>query len=424
MLTVYSIPANLPPRFPLVYLQGQQDTIFLLAAQKLLGGTPYTRQPLLAPQKLGCLAQRIPIEFLSSVYASQSSDLEKEQVRSHMRVVLKVDGSLETMVTTSPSEPVLSEAAYFVMTTQAQFNPPQALQSILNGTAVNKGELGKLIVALLFTMARDEAVGPADEFGRPPNNQRWCSLTGLLTSLFCTPAATSNDHVNVVTSQGWHFGHFLAEGPNQTMSSLTNTFKDSKVYFTHFVKVHQQALVHVEYLMRLMARGAAVLCASDQPAVDGIIPFLFEGDEIRSDNIGAIMFQVKNDVKYSNSPQLNLFYTMDPCSLGIANVPVIRIVFALAAKTPSLTLVDYNTPTTKKGYTTYDFWVSGLSEKVLVPVKKEPSSWDSILQASYAWEMIYSDSLSKLRTAHRRSMNPGAAVDSEFWRNWCNLVSL
>ena len=61
--------------------------------------------------------------------------------------------------------------------------------------------------------------------------------------------------------------------------------------------------------MRLMARGAAVLCARGQP-VDGIIPFLFKGDEIRLDNIGVIMFQVKNDVKYSNSPQLNLFHAM------------------------------------------------------------------------------------------------------------------
>jgi len=85
----------------------------------------------------------------------------------------------------------------------------------------------------------------------------------------------------------------------------------------------------------LMLRGAAVLCANGQRAVDGIIPFLFKGDEIRLDNIGVIMFQVKNDVRYSSSPWLDLFHAMDPCSLGIldapANIPVIRIVFALAA---------------------------------------------------------------------------------------------
>ena len=325
-----------------------------------------------------------------------------------------------------------------MMTTHPHFIAAQVLQDILTGSLVNKGELGGLIVALLFTMARDKAVGPADCFGRPPNNQRWCSLTGLLTSLFCTPSTATDDHINVVTSQGWHFA---SGSPNQTKSFLADTFKDSKVYFTHFVKVHQQALIHVQYLMRLMARGAAVLCASGQP-VDGIIPFLFKGDEIRLDNIGVIMFQVKDDVKCSNSPQLNLFHAMDPYSLGIlqfpTNIPVIRIVFALAAKTPSLTFVDYNTPTTKTGrtsrarvkptgitkesYTTYDFWVSGLSQEILVPIGKESNTWNSILQAS-SWERIYSDRL-ELRTRHRRSMNPGAAINSEFWESWCNLVSL
>jgi len=423
--TKYSLcltPVNLFPRFALGYREGQRDTLFCFAAQKLLGGTAYNLQALTDAQKFGCLAQRIPIEFLSVVDASQVSDSEKEQVHCHMRVVLKVDCGLETMVTMSPSEPVLSEAAYFVMTTQLDFSPPEALQIILNEFPVNKDKLGELIVALLFTMARDEAVGPAGEWGRPLYNQRWCSLTELLTSLFCAPSAASKDHVSVVTSPGWRFA---AEGPNRTESSLADTFKDSKVYFTHFVKVHQQALIHVEYLMRLMARGAALLCAGGQPAVDGIIPFLFKGDEIRSDNIGVIMFQVTNDVKYSNSPQLNLFDAMDPCSLGIlrspANVPVIRIVFALAAEAPSLTLVE-SSCTTKGSYTSYDFWVSGLSPKVLVPVRKNPNAWDSILQASYSWERIYSDRL-KLRTTHRRSMNPGAAVNSDFWENWCNLVS-
>jgi len=400
---------------------------------KLLGGIPYGVQALTDAQKLGCLAHRIPIEFISAMHASQVSDLEMEQVYHHLRVVLKVDHSLETMVTMSPSEPVLSEAAYFVMTTQPrQFNPPEALQAILNGFEVDRGEVGELIVALLFTMARDEAVGPADDFGRPPDDQRWCSLTELLTSLFCTPSAASSDHVSVVTSKGWHF---TADGLDQTESSLADAFTDSKVYFTHFVKVHQQALIHVEYLMRLMARGAAVLCASGQLAVDGIIPFLLKGDEIRADNIGVIMFQVTNDEKYSNSPQLHLFHAMDPYSLGIlgslSNVPIIRIVFALGAKTPSLACVDYTAkkgrpslshvgPTTKGGYTTYDFWVSGLSPKVLVPVGDDPSAWDGLLQTSYAWERMYSDRLN-LCTTHRRFMNPGTGINSEFWENWCDL---
>jgi len=386
-----------------------------------LGGTPYTRRSLTDAQKLACLGHRIPIEFLPAAYTSQVSDLEKEQVHSHLRVVLKADRNLETMVTTSPSEPVLSEAAYFMMTTQAQFNPAEALHGILNRFSVNKCELGELIVALLFIMARDEVVGVADHLGRPPNNERWCSLTGLLTSLFCAPSTASNDDDSIITSQGWDFA---AENPNETESSLAKAFARSKVYFTHFIKVHEYAAVHVKYLMYLMARGAAVLCANGHPAVDGIIPFLVEGDEIRLDNIGIIMFQVKNDTK-CYSLRRNLFDAMDPRSLGILesdNIPVIRIVFALAEKTPSIELGRYTTSTTVGSYTTYDFWVSGLSSKVLVPVRKDPNAWDNLLQISSPWQRIYSNRL-KLRTTHRRSMNPGAAADSEFWGNWCKLDS-
>jgi len=316
------------------------------------------------------------------------------------------------------------------MTTQPQFSPPEALQVILNKFPVNKGELGELIVPLLFTMARDEAVGSANNFGRPPNNQRWCSLTALLTSLFCTPSPPSKEQVDVVTSKGWHF---TAECPDQTKtkSSLGARFKHSKVYFTHFVKVHEQALVHVEYLMRLMVRGAALLCANGDLAVDGIIPFLFEGDEIRQDNIGVIMFKVKNDATYSSSPQFHLFHAMDPFSLNIleppTKVPIIRIVFAPAVKTPSFKLVNYNTKKRRsrvapnESYTTYDFWVSGLSPKILVPVENEQSAWDSILEASHSWGRTYSDSLA-LCTTQRRSMNPGVAVPNGFWENWCNSL--
>jgi len=426
-----STPANLYPRFPLIN-QKQDETIFTFAAQKLLCSSANLSrgtQPLSEAQMLACLAARIPIEFLSTAYASQVSDLEKEQVHSHMRVVLKVDRNLETLATTSPSEPVLSEAAYYVMAIQPQFSPPQVLQTILNGFAVNKGELGELIVALLFTMARDKAVGLPDDCARPCNNQRWCSLTGLLTSLFRTP---------FTTSKGWHF---TAEGPNQTEFTLADIFKDSKVYFNHFIEVHEHAVIHVKYLVRLMARGAAVLCANGQHAVDGIIPFLLEGDEIRPDNIGIIMFQVKNDARYSSNPDWQLFLAMDPFSLKIlepsTKVPIIRIVFALAAQTSSFTLVDYEKKEDPKGkgkekekarpslgmeqsYTTYDFWVSGLSPEFLVPVGNEQSVWNSLLQTCSPWRRLYSDELIPF-TTQRRSMNPGVAVDDKFWENWCFL---
>jgi hypothetical protein len=66
----------------------------------------------------------LPIEFNSTNYLSQEK--EREQVEGHMRVCLKIDAAFETMTTTSSSEPILSEAAYFVMQ-RGSLNAPKAL---------------------------------------------------------------------------------------------------------------------------------------------------------------------------------------------------------------------------------------------------------------------------------------------------------
>ncbi|KAF8548005.1 hypothetical protein OG21DRAFT_815789 [Imleria badia] len=387
---------------------------------ELLGGISHQDQPLSPEQKLACLAQRIPIEFFQAAYIS---NLEKQLVAHHMRVILKADDSLETLVTVTPSEPILSEAACIMMS-KPSFDPPEALGKILDEFPVRRGDLEQLIVALLFTVARDKAVESADDLGSPHDGHRWCSLTKLITSLFCTPPSASDDHVDVVTSRGWRF---TARNTQLLESSFADTFNDSKVYFTHFVKVHEEGILQVEFLMRLMLRGAAILCPNGPGGVDGIIPFLLAGEEIKSDNIGVIMFQVTNDALYTHIPMADLFDAMNPRSLGVvcpsADIPVIRIVFALAATTPSLALVHHElTNETEESYTTYDFWVAGLSPDLLVPVTDE-EPWGNILEASYWWKKTYSRR-SELKERLCKSMNPGVADDGENWENWCKDVPL
>ena len=169
-----------------------------------------------------------------------------------------------------------------------------------------------------------------------------------------------------------------------------------------------------------------MLCANGQPGVDGIIPFLLDGDKITPDNIRIIMFQVKNDARYSHIPKVDLFDVMDPQNLGLfsTDIPIIRIVFALAANQPQLVLVDHATPhEERRDHATYDFWVSGLSSDLLGPIAVgEQSTWASILQASHGWKDTYSDT-SDLQTNLRTSMNPGTATDDPFWVNWCNAPS-
>ena len=86
-------------------------------------------------QVLACLSQRFPIEFNSTNYISQEK--ERKQVEGHMRVCLKIDAAFETMTTMSSSEPILSEAAYFVKQ-KGSFNMPKTLQSVVEGFSISK----------------------------------------------------------------------------------------------------------------------------------------------------------------------------------------------------------------------------------------------------------------------------------------------
>ncbi|KAF8339317.1 hypothetical protein F5887DRAFT_1232790 [Amanita rubescens] len=89
-----------------------QAGIVTFAVGKLLNANPST-QHLNADQMLACLSQRLPIEFNSTTYISQSA--ERKQVEGHMRVCLNIDAGFQSMTTVSSSEPLLSEAAYVIM---------------------------------------------------------------------------------------------------------------------------------------------------------------------------------------------------------------------------------------------------------------------------------------------------------------------
>jgi hypothetical protein len=116
---------------------------------------------------------------------------------------------------------------------------------------------------------------------------------------------------------------------------------------------------------------------------------------------------------------------MDPYHLRIlkakeAAVPLIKIVFALAAKTSSFNVVrrpasaEYNA-------VVYEIWCSGMSPDILGAIDPlQTGTWDALLQASYGWKSIYKseNGYSEIR----RTRNPGAARDNGHWDMWCKRI--
>lgn len=119
-------------------------------------------------------------------------------------------------------------------------------------------------------------------------------------------------------------------------------------------------------------------------------------------------------------PKPKLFEPMNPYDLGIlkegdAPVPIIKVFFTLAAKTPRLHVIRH--PLLPDGAVVYDIWSAGLSSDFLNPIVPQTDIWDNLLQASYGWNNVYNTATAVAKEL-RRSMNPGAADDSGHWSRW------
>ncbi len=189
------------------------------------------------------------------------------------------------------------------------------------------------------------------------------------------------------------------------------------MHFNHFIKLNNFPSINKEHLLLTMTRGAGVLCPNNGASIDAVNVFLRSGTKLTTDNLGLILYQIKNDPHYySHIPKPELFESMDPYDVGIlkaddAPVPVIRIIFALAAQTPSLHVIRHD-PSPTYDAVVYDIWSAGLSSDFLNPIDPETDIWDCLLEASCSWKDIYEGK------EIRRSMNPGAAYDGGHWSQW------
>ena len=369
----------------------------MFAVGKLLNADPNT-QEFTVHQKLACLSQRLPIQFNSTAYISRTSEIK--QVEEHLRVCLKVDATLQNMETVSPSEPLLSEAAYVVMARKS-FQPLETFKSILEGFALQQGDRGEFLVLLLLTLARDQAVGYPGKNGHP--KYRFFSFPSFVYgNLFKASISSTQSTVSA-------------------LEMLKQDFPHAAMHFNHFIKLHDFRSVNKKSLLLLMTRGAGVLCANSQASIDAINVFLISGTELRTDNLGVVLYQIKNNADYNDLPKPTLFDSMDPYDLKILEagdkpIPVIRIFFALASKTPSLH-VTRHPPSSSYRAVIYDIWSAGLFSDFLSPIASNTDIWNALLQASYGWKAIYKAKTDVAKEL-RKSVNPGAADDDGHWSHW------
>ncbi|KIL63609.1 hypothetical protein M378DRAFT_164281 [Amanita muscaria Koide BX008] len=414
------------PLFGSRYFNGDADIrnyIVYYAAEKLLGGVAFPHTPeakketFTSEAKLACMAVRLALEFNATTLASQNR--ERTQVEKHMRVCLVMNPGNEAAVTIAPSEPILAEAAYLLMQDREAFDLPGVLFDELQRPGLYKGDRGELICLVLLLIARDVAV----QEKRSAVIDVLFFLEKLLASQWSSTVFDSRP-ARCCTN-------------TEDQRPFSEAFEKSKMYFNHFIKVHDLKVINRDFLWRLIARGAAVLCADNQGGIDVLLPFLYLDNKLGRDNVSGIFIQVKNDQIFSSTPNLFLFDAMDPYILGFFDVdeqkpvPIIRMVFALASSESCIKAVEgaslRKNPTrtaTPKGkeracppYTAYDIWCAGTSAETFSVVRPgDEEVYSDLLKLCRPFPGVYEahTEIDSAKSA-RRNMNPGTAAHPDHW---------
>ena len=374
------------------------DTIHFASEKIILAslGPPNGANHFTAAAQLACLSWRLPIEFMSS--GAPPTPEEREQVANHMRYCLRVDGSFDSMVSLNPSEPLLSEAAAFLMGMDG-FDAPGTMRSILQGFSVHKGDRGEMIGMLLLILARDACP-------RSPGLQL---KVFKVTDFLCTLLQRRQED------------DFMAAKPSvyqvgRQDTSLQNAFQDVFLHFNHIFKRMEIGNFTEDVLRLFLARNAGVMGANCQPGFDVLLVTAKGGlaAELTDKTMGIIMVQFKLDHNYSATIDQCLFDQMDPVTLGIVargqelEVPIIRIVFALAGRTTALKVVTEQKP---GSFTAYDIWVSGLSSAIYPALAGADERWHAL--RDFVKEDIYSDPV-PLKSDIRKTATPLVRSEDAF----------
>ena len=395
------------------------------AAQKLLCTTDIP-PTLSRAQTYAVLSQRLALDINSTTHLMPDSPLQMmqslhDQVANHLRVCVAIGHSIETLYAVASSEPMLSEAASHVMQT-ASFSMHEALGDVLSGFSISQGDHGELVVAALFTCARDIAVQakPSVPIGQLCH---YFSVLDLFRGLFSEK--TCDNIMDYMPS--------LCHSETARVAFKT-AFADTHMHFNHFIKP-QEKILSRGYLMLYLARGAAALGANCQPGFDAVYPFLYGGTDLVRKRVGFIIVQVKNR---SNANRNAVFRGMDPFGCQIIDttkdlenqrfpIPIIRLFFSLAQKSSSVVgSVQYNLPADGvakssldvDGYptfTSYDIECYGISPELFRPVESKTSdNWLSLINRS-PWASLYDDN--NVADVVRAQL-PGSASHTAHWTHW------
>jgi hypothetical protein len=400
----------------------------VFAQEKLLCAETSDPESLTSAQLYAVLSQRFALDTSMTNFLFHTPNPNgamkhlHEQIAKHMRVCVTIDDGIETLRGIASSEPILSEAASRIMSSD-KFSLHSAIFVVLNKYCINRVDRGELVVAAFFAWARDRVVKiklihDVEVVGQLCPHFSVTELFGqLLTKSAYEMMFESKPSVRHVDDSPLPF---------QTV------FKNAMMHFNHLIRPQEQGALGLPFLLHFMARGAAALGANCQPGFDAVYPFLYNGTLLDIDNVGFIIVQVRNSTESeSKSGTLDdMFLKMDPfdCILikpeddqdGRFLIPIIRIIFLLSDNDnffkQHTSSINKESPSR---FTSYDFVCSGVHSDFLLPTKGMASDWKKLVDQVDDWRSFYDENQPNIR-----SQLPALAKHEGHYKAWSNKLSL
>ena len=319
----------------------RQKDLMDFARQKLLCGKSTLRRDT-GPGILACLAVRFALVFNSD---RASRAIACQQVERHMRLCLAASDGFEQLVTISPSEPLLAEAAYDLLR-RTSMDPIDHLVQHSNFTCIDLGRRGELVATFILMRARD----------RTAKQKRWMFVAEFMEALL--PPA-HYEALQFSTPTLW------LEGERK---SFSETFKGYGMWFNHVIRIGSSEMLLADNLWKFLTRGAMVVCKENEFGVDVVLPACFVDQNLSKDTVTAIYVQVRNNNTYKRGIDWGLINAMDPFVLGLFPEgkplhPIIRVVLALTSQEHGVLFPNQRTrePHHPDRFTAFDVWCGGLS---------------------------------------------------------------
>ena len=230
-----------------------------------------------------CLAIHIGLDFDASREIGHTTEIKL--VESYMRIVFAVPTHHEYMRTGTPSEPILAEAAAHLLNgvdhLPLEELAPRALNRAFERGFLARGERGKMVACLLWTLAHDkvaekEASHDNVKFHKPIH------VLDFLCSLF------HEDYWDVILD--------VRPVGNPSGPPLSEAFESAYINFSHFMDAVDGS-IDFKKVYWLLLRGAALSCERNQQSIDFLAPILFgspDSTSLSRSSTSVLQAQVKN----------------------------------------------------------------------------------------------------------------------------------